>query len=342
MGAGAGVEATLARYAQVVERGMLDVLSTPRPAAYLSALVREYPSRRSKGIRPALVLAACQAYGGSLREGLGPAVAVELLHNAFLIHDDIEDGSPRRRGRPSLHELYGAPLAVNAGDALAMMALAPLRDWSVLGARVSRQVSEELLTMVRQTTEGQALELGWRRNNVVELGAADYLRLIAKKTCCYTTVAPLRLGALAGSRGTASLADLTRFGFFLGAAFQIRDDLLSVLGSVEAHGKDELDDIREGKRTLMLLHVLAAAGARDRAWLLTYLAADGSQRARDDVWRVRELMEQHGSIEFARQFAAGIERAAYSAFEAAFAEVPDSPHRAFIRDLVPYMLARRC
>ena len=339
-GAVADVETTLARYADVVAGAMDDVLCEGRDAAYLSELVREYPSRRSKGIRPALVLAACQAYGGSLREGLGPAVAIELLHNAFLIHDDIEDGSAWRRGAPSLHELHGAPLAVNAGDALAMMALSPLRDASVLGARVSRQVSSELLTMVRQTTEGQALELGWRRNNIVDLGAADYLMLIAKKTCCYTTVTPLRLGALAGSRGTASLTDLTRFGFFLGAAFQIRDDLLSVLGRGDDHGKEELDDIREGKRTLMLLHVLAAAGAADRAWLVAYLALDGSHRASDDVLRVRDLMERHGSIEFARQIAAGIERAANTAFAAAFAEVPESPHLAFIRGLVPYMLAR--
>ena len=148
------VEATLARYGRIVETAMDDVLCQGEPAAYLSELVRDYPSRRAKGIRPALVLAACQAYGGSLREGLGPAVAIELLHNAFLIHDDIEDGSARRRGRPTLHELHGSPLALNAGDALAIMALVPLRDWSVLGARVSRLVSDELLAMVRQTTEG--------------------------------------------------------------------------------------------------------------------------------------------------------------------------------------------
>jgi geranylgeranyl diphosphate synthase type II len=70
-----------------------------------------------------------------VREGLGPAVAIELLHNAFLVHDDIEDGSRRRRGRPTLHELHGTPLAVNAGDALAVPALHALRDWGVVDAR---------------------------------------------------------------------------------------------------------------------------------------------------------------------------------------------------------------
>lgn len=339
--AGASVEATLGRYRRVVDAAIGDVLDEGEPAAYLSELVREYPSRSSKGIRPALVLAACQAYGGSLREGLGPAVAIELLHNAFLIHDDIEDGSARRRGRPTLHALHGSPLAVNAGDALAVMALAPLRDPRVLGVRVTRQVAEELLRVVRQTTEGQALELGWRRNNVVDLTAVDYMTLIAKKTCCYTTVGPLRMGALAGSRGTASLTALTRFGFYLGVAFQIRDDLLSVVGRDADHGKDELDDVREGKRTLMLLHLLGAASAAERARLVRYLGSPETERTPADVERVWQLMRRHGSIEFAQQYAAAIELAATAAFDAAFAEVPHSPHLQFIRGLVPYMLTRR-
>jgi geranylgeranyl diphosphate synthase type II len=336
----ADVERALAHYAGIVAEAIDDLLGRQRPAAYLSDLVDDYPRRGGKGIRSALVLAACRAYGGSVREGLGPAVAIELLHNAFLVHDDVEDGSTLRRGRPTLHELHGAPLAVNAGDALAIVALQALGDWSVLGARVSRQIAGELLAMLRQTTEGQALELGWRRDNVIDLTVVDYLTLIAKKTCCYTSVAPLRIGALAGSRGTASLGGLTRFGFYLGAAFQIRDDLLSVVGVEEMHGKDALDDIREGKRTLMLLHVLAAASAAERAWVVAYLASPEAARSPDDVERVRDLMQRHGSVAFAQEIAAGIELAATAALDAAFAEVPDSPHVAFVRGLVPYMLAR--
>ncbi len=74
------------------------------------------------------MLAACQAFGGSLRDAMGPAVSIEMLHNAFLIHDDIEDGSDLRRGQATLHRLHGVPVAINAGDALAMMAMQPLRD----------------------------------------------------------------------------------------------------------------------------------------------------------------------------------------------------------------------
>jgi geranylgeranyl diphosphate synthase type II len=129
-------------------------------------------------------------------EALGPAVAIELAHNAFLVHDGIEDGSRQRRGLPTLHRLHGTPLAVNAGDALAVLALEPLRDGMPLSGRVSRRVSDEFLEMLARTIEGQATELGWRADNVVDLEPTDYLELIFRKACWYTTVWPLRVGAL--------------------------------------------------------------------------------------------------------------------------------------------------
>ncbi len=336
-----GVEATLARYAALTRAAMEPyLLRDGTPSAYLYDLVAEYPLRPGKGIRPALLLATCQAFGGRVREGLGPAVALEMFHNAFLIHDDVQDASPTRRGLPTLHELHGMPLAVNAGDALAALALAPLRDEGPLGGRVARRVLDELQTMVRHTTEGQALELGWRRENAVELGAADYLTMTAKKTCWYTTVAPLRIGALVGSSAAAALGALSRFGFYLGLAFQIRDDLLNLVGRDGLPGKEPLSDLREGKRTLMLVHVLASAGGGEREWLTGYLGVPEEQRTDDEVARVRELMREHRSVEFAAAYGEGVERCALDAFDAAFAEADGPEHVDFVRALVPYMLAR--
>jgi geranylgeranyl diphosphate synthase, type II len=334
------VEATLARYAQLTRTAMEAFLIDGAPAGHLYDLVREYPSRGGKGIRPSLLLAACQAYGGTAREALGPAVALEMMHNAFLIHDDLEDASATRRGRPTLHEQHGVGLAVNAGDALASMALQPLRDDGMLGTRVSQRVLDEFLSMVRQTTEGQAIELGWRRSNVVDLEPADYVNLTGKKTCWYTTVLPLRVGAIVGSRGTTSLRALSRFGFYLGIAFQIRDDLLNLVGSDEPQGEELLGDIREGKRTLMLVHLLAEATDLDRTWLVEYLATPEAERAEADVARVLELMQSYGSLGFAREYGHGIAGAAYDTFDDAFAGLTPSPHLTFIRGLIPYMLAR--
>jgi geranylgeranyl diphosphate synthase type II len=308
--------------------------------------VRDYPSRSGKGLRPALLLATCRAFGGSVGEALGPAVAIEFAHNAFLVHDDIEDGSHQRRGRPTLHHLHGTPLAVNAGDALAVLAWQPLRDGTPLSSRLSRRVSDEFLEMLTRTIEGQATELGWRADNVIDLEPSDYLALIAQKTCWYTTVWPLRVGALIGSADTAPLEALTRFGFYLGAAFQIRDDLLNLVGSADSYGKDLLGDITEGKRTLMLIHLLGAASADERNAVVAFLAhagqpsADAGKHPDMDAETVLELMVRHGSLEFAFQFGQGVAAAAYESFHEAFARVPPSASRDFIEALVPYMLAR--
>ena len=149
-----------------------------------------------------------------------------MLHNALLIHDDIEDGSEQRRGRPALHVLHGIPLALNAGDTLSLMCLKPLlENRHTIGERLTLRIIEETERMARECAEGQAMELGWRRDNATGIGDADYLEMVLKKTCWLATIFPLRVGALIGSRGSADLEAFLRFGFFLGAAFQIQDDL---------------------------------------------------------------------------------------------------------------------
>jgi geranylgeranyl diphosphate synthase, type II len=341
------VEATLARYSSLTRDAMQQFLRDRAPARYLYDLVRDYPTRAGKGIRPALLLATCQAFGGSLSEAMGPAVAIELAHNAFLVHDDIEDGSRQRRGRPTLHRLHGTPMAVNAGDALAVLALQPLRNGTPLGTRLSHRVSDEFLDMVTRTIEGQATELGWRADNVVDLEPTDYLELIAQKTCWYTTVWPLRVGAIIGSAGTAPLEAVTRFGFYLGAAFQIRDDLLNLVGSEDRYGKELLGDIWEGKRTLMLIHLLGSASPDERESIVAFLAQAGHHPTPGGEGTVGlgaagilDLMVRHGSLEFAFQFGQGVATAAYRSFDEAFADVPPSIPRDFIQALIPYMLAR--
>jgi geranylgeranyl diphosphate synthase, type II len=336
----AEVEEQLALYSAVVRDAMDSFLAAGKRSDFLSDLVRDYPRRPGKGIRPALLLASCQAYGGALGDGLRAAVALELLHNAFLIHDDLEDASTSRRGGPSLHVAHGLPLAVNAGDALATHALEPLLDGDALGSRLSRLVVREFVTTVHTTTEGQALELGWRRDNIVDLQPSDYLRMAIRKTCWYTTVSPLRLGALIGSRGRAPLHALSRFGSFLGVAFQIRDDVLSTTPSASSNGKDALGDIREGKRTLMLIHLLGEAEQNERQWLIEFLASPEASRTRAQADRVLHLMRDHGSINFARGYAEAMATAACDCFESTFAGAGERSAVRFIQQLIPYMVSR--
>jgi geranylgeranyl diphosphate synthase type II len=336
------VEAYSNDVSRLVRRAMLDAIPDGEPHRWLYRVARAYPSRPGKAIRPALCVATSRAFGGSDADIVPVAVAIELLHNAFLVHDDIVDGSQRRRGRPTLPAEYGVGLALNAGDALAVLSNQVLRRHA---SRMDGDLADRLLhefdAMALRTLEGQATELGWRRDRVDALEPEDYLDLIMHKTCWYTTVHPLRVGALIGSRGAADLRPMVRFGFYLGAAFQIQDDLLNLLGTEREYGKEIDGDLYEGKRTLPLIHLLRNARGPDRHALDRYLRLERSERTAVMVSEIRGLLDAYGSIAFAAAYARGIAGAALDAFEAAFAPATAGPDRDFVWALVPYMLDRR-
>ena len=324
-----------------VRRGMLAAVPDAEPHDWLYRLVRAYPSRPAKAIRPTLCLATCRAFGGTDDDAFGAAVAIELLHNAFLVHDDIADGSERRRGRQTLRAEYGTGLALNAGDATAVLANQVLRRHAQrLDDTLGERLLDEFDTMALRTLEGQAMELGWQRDAVADLQPEDYLHLILRKTCWYTTIHPLRVGALLGSQGHANLTPLVRFGFHLGASFQIQDDLLNLVGDESLYGKEINGDLREGKRTLVLIHLASRATGLDRGAVDRYLRLRPAERTPAVIAEIRALIDAYGSIEFTRAYGEGIARSASDAFEAAFADAEPGPDTALVRALVPYMLGR--
>jgi geranylgeranyl diphosphate synthase type II len=325
-----------------IRRAILAAVPDAEPHDSLYRLVRSYPSRPGKAIRPALCLATCRAFGGRDDDALQPAVAIEMLHNAFLVHDDVADGSLRRRGRPTLPAEHGAGLALNAGDALAILANRTVRQHARgLDDALADRLLDEFDTMALRTLEGQAIELGWQRDAVADLQPEDYLDLIMHKTCWYTTIHPLRVGALLGSGGRVDLRPMVRFGFLLGAAFQIQDDLLNLVGDESLYGKEINGDLREGKRTLVLIHLTAHAEGPDRLVVDRYLRQSPAERTPGMIADIRALVDAYESIEFARAYAAGIAGSALDAFEVAFAPARPGPDRDFVRALVPYMLDRQ-
>ena len=325
-----------------VRRAMLDAIPDGEPHQWLYRVARAYPTRPGKTLRPALCIATSRAFGGEDDDVVPVAVAIELLHNAFLVHDDIVDGSERRRGRPTLVAEYGLGLALNAGDALAVLSNQVLRRHANgLDADLAERVLAEFDAMALRTLEGQATELGWRRDGVDALTPEDYLDLIMHKTCWYTTVHPLRVGALLGSGGTADLRPMVRFGFLLGAAFQIQDDLLNLVGTEREYGKEIDGDLYEGKRTLALIHLVRNARGTDRRTVNRYLGLERPERTAATVAEIRGLLDRYGSIAFAAEYGRGIAGAALDAFEAAFAPAVPGRDRDFVRAVVPYMLDRR-
>jgi geranylgeranyl diphosphate synthase type II len=335
------VREVLAEYGRVTRVRLAEYLRPREPRRHLYSLMADYPRRGGRMLRPSLCIATARAFGADLEHAVLPAVALELLHNAFLVHDDVEDESTARRGRPTLHRLHGVPIAVNVGDALTLVALRALLDSSrELGLLLAMRVLEEAQRTAAETIEGQAIELGWRRDNAVHVKEADYLEMILKKTCWYSAIFPIRAGALIGSRDRADLDRFLRFGFFLGAAFQIQDDVLNLVGDPDAYGKETDGDLWEGKRTLILIHLLSAAGGSERDRLVDILSRSRAQRSEADVRFVRERIDAHGSIEHARRVAHGLAGAAQHECRALFADLPPSRDRAFIEALPHWVLTR--
>lgn len=311
------------------------------PRSSLYGPLAEFLGRAGKSIRPALCIAAARVHGSTTDRALPSSVALELLHNAFLIHDDVEDGSISRRGVPTLHAEHGVPIAVNVGDSLAALALQPLtQNLDLLGSSMHNRVMAEFSQLLKMTVEGQAIELGWRAENKVDLTSQDYVEMVALKTCAYTTVFPLRIGSLIGSWGRADLTEVSRFGLYLGAAFQVTDDLLNLTGAEELYGKEIDGDIAEGKRTLMLIHLLSNAEDAERRFLIDFLDGDRSSRSIDDIAHVRTLMDQRGSIEYAREYARALAEQAASGFDRAFGSVADSLDRRFLAEVVDFVVTR--
>ncbi|MBV9542979.1 MAG: polyprenyl synthetase family protein [Chloroflexi bacterium] len=335
------VEQQLRDYRDLTYRALLAQLPKREPRRYLYDLISHQLSRSGKGLRPALCLATCQAFGGSVEQALPSAVCLELLHNAFLVHDDIEDGSQYRRNHLTLHIEEGLPIALNIGDAMNAISIASLAEnIPVLGAELAYRIFHEAHHLVLQSVEGQALELGWTRDNIFDVTEDDYLRMVLKKTCWYTCIHPCRIGALIGTRGNFDADSFNLFGFLVGAAFQIQDDILNLVGDQSQYGKEILGDIWEGKRTLMLVHALRECSADERERMGVILSVRREERTEPDVNWIFDMFQRLGSIDFARARLRDIVDGATREFEVAYREAPPSRHRDFVEALIPFLGAR--
>jgi geranylgeranyl diphosphate synthase, type II len=294
-----------------------------------------------KGLRAALCFATCAALGGSRLQALNSAVAIELLHNAFLVHDDVQDGSEVRRGHPTLLKEHGVPIAVNVGNATNLIALRRLMEnRSILGVQASWQIMEETERMMTYSLEGQAIELGWIRDNVCDLTERDYMKMCLKKTSWYSFIYPMRVGALVARPAQLKTEQFCRLGWYFGAAFQIQDDILNLTGDYHKYGKEIAGDLWEGKRTLMLIHTLQCAGAREKARLRRFLAKPRVDRTAQEVEWVYRQLERNKSIGYARRSARQLAGAALLEALAAFRGLPDSEEKHFILEMILYVVER--
>ena len=266
---------------------------------YLYDPLMEYSKNGGKRHRPLICVAACAAVGGDIRKVISSAAAIEHFHTAALIHDDIADGATLRRGEPCLHLTQGVGMAINAGDLGLMLVNGSVMDDPLLDNDTKVRVVSELIAMTRRTIEGQALDLGWARDERYDITPEDYLVMATHKTAHYSGAVPLAVGAIIGGGSEAEIEALRNFGLDTGLAFQIQDDLLNIEGDPDVVGKDFCSDITEGKRTLMVVHALQNSPRRGRLIQILSSHAEDPQVLKEAV----EIMRESGSVDFARGYA---------------------------------------
>ena len=295
------IQTTLLRYQseileamrQALQRGSANIL--PTQAADLATFYGQMqyhlgwvdsdfaPVNNNPGklLRPILLLLAYEAAGAwglsasdtYLRRALPAAASLELTHNFSLIHDDIVDGDSERRHRPTLWTLWGSSQGINAGDG--MFALARLALWDVLQEGVEGEIAARLGAVLDRAcliiAEGQYLDLNFEQRE--DISVALYLDMISRKTAALMSAAA-EMGAMLGTRDSMTIANLRAFGFEIGIAFQVRDDVLGIWANTAELGKTPAGDIYRRKKSLPVLHALEHASSEDQQTLRRFYAQE--------------------------------------------------------------------
>lgn len=251
-----------------------------------------------KKLRPALVVLSSESVGGRSKDALKTAASMELIHTFSLIHDDIMDKDEMRRGKPSVHTIWGEPMAILAGDTLFSKAFETVLKTDTTNIDPKRVVDalKIVVDSCIKICEGQALDIGFEgKLNVSE---EEYMNMIYKKTAALIAAAT-KAGAILGGGTDEQIEALSEYGRLIGLAFQIQDDYLDVVSDEEDIGKPVGSDIVEGKMTLMVVHSLANASKVDKERLIYILEANNEDLVDDAI----SIFNKYGSIEYTQNIA---------------------------------------
>lgn len=279
--------------------------------------VWDFLGRGGKRWRPVLMLLCCEAVGGDAKKAIEFAPIPELIHNASLILDDIEDNSSLRRGKPALHIVYGLDTAANVGSGLCHMPYLVVRN-----SGLNEKMKADLYALIAEETVkihlGQALDIFWHKNSIIPK-KGEYLQMAALKSGTLPRLAA-KLGAKLGRGSESQVAALGDFAESLGVAFQIHDDILGISG--ERLGKDFGEDIREGKKSLPVLHTLSVADKNDKNRLMEIVSFQ--KKEKNDIKEAIAIIEKYESADYSKKFA---EKLINSAWEKTEKTLPGSKAR---------------
>lgn len=302
------IEAELKSYIIGVDK----TYSLSKISPLLLKSIREFISRKGKRIRPCLFVIGYLGYAKKSPPGLyRSALSLELLHDFMLVHDDIIDKSETRRGRPSMHALLnrrlvnypnakfsGQDLTIVAGDV--MFAMAMHAFLAVKENPVRKEGSlNKLLEAAFYTGSGEFIELLYGLKEIDKISLNDIYKIYDLKTANYTFSSPLVMGAVLAGTDKAEIKKLSKFGIFLGRAFQIKDDILGMFASHKEIGKSTTTDLQEAKKTILIWYAYKHSGKTSRSEIKRILEKEKVDK--QDLAGIRQIIRSSGALDFAKK-----------------------------------------
>jgi len=260
-----------------------------------------------KRLRPMLCLLTNEMFGGDEKEALWPAVALETFHNFTLIHDDIMDQAPLRRGKATVYQKWNANIAILSGDAMFAMAFQ-----LALKPRKGSEIAQLLGKVAREVCEGQQMDLNFETCGSVTID--EYLEMIRLKTAVLLATA-LQMGATVAEAKPADIQAIYDFGIAMGMSFQLQDDILDLYSDVQTFGKKHGGDIAENKKTYLYLKALELASEQDRKRLEYLFTLRMDHDEEEKIAEVKGIYDRLGIKEVVEQVIAEYDQKALKALE---------------------------
>jgi len=248
-----------------------------------------------KRLRPFMVIKSCEILGGTLKQALPAAAAIEMVHNFTLIHDDIMDNDEMRHGVPTTHTKFGIPVGILAGDVLFSKAFETISRDSKMPKDVRLGLVSNLAKACSEVCEGQALDIMMAQSKKIPT-EKQYIEMIEKKTSALFAAA-CAMGAISANTKSKDVANLSSFGINLGVAFQIVDDLIGIIGDPKVTKKPVGNDLREGKKSLpILLAINKASGQKKKAILNAFGNSAISKKELENAVKIISSMGIENSV----------------------------------------------
>jgi len=300
-------------------------------SSYMYPLLAEYMKRGGKRLRPAILVVSTAACNGKTENAIEPAAVLELFHNFTLVHDDICDDSLLRRGKNTMHVDHGIPIALTAGDALYTIVFKYLISLNLPESKLI-ELSKLYSECFKKVVEGQSMELKWYNEKNADVSQKEYFDMILNKTGILLGCACETGALLAGKEEFRK--PLKEFGEKLGIAFQIKDDVLNIVGEEEKYKKEIGGDITEGKRTLMLVYALTKLTKNEKEQVIRILLSH--TRKKEEIDFVIEKFKSTGAVDFAMDKAKSLIDEAKKILKV----IPDSKYKEALLEIADFVLLR--